>query len=182
MDACCLQKCKCVIELRVGSIFFPFKEKIYLLLKINFPWSPSLSFPLSQLLLDAFFLLCLWLLVPVYLIALVFLFLFVPPSPPFPAIVSPPSRLLLAFLQPHSPPSPGLGPPNVSFFFAGSGLAENEEATATSGPDEAIRAGGVMEGLPLIASSMAAYNFQDAAVGSPSSDPTEMFRIKSHLF
>ncbi len=54
-------------------------------------------------------------------------------------------------------------------FFYGSGLAEVEEATATSGPDEAIRAGGVMEGLPPIASSMAAYHFQDASVGSPSS-------------
>ncbi len=70
------------------------------------------------------------------------------------------------------------------FFLAGSGLAEDEAATATSGPDEAIRAGGVMECLPPIASSMAAYHFQDAAVGSPSSplsadisDPTEIFRI-----
>ncbi len=58
----------------------------------------------------------------------------------------------------HSPSSPRLGPPN-------DGLGEDEEATATSGPDEAIRAGGVMEDLPLIASSMAAYHFQDAAVG-----------------
>ncbi len=40
----------------------------------------------------------------------------------------------------HSPSSPRLGPPNY-------GLAEDEEATAKSGPEEAIRAGGVMEGL-----------------------------------
>ncbi len=31
--------------------------------------------------------------------------------------------------------------------FAGSGVTEDEETTATSGPDEAVRAGGVMEHL-----------------------------------
>ncbi len=52
---------------------------------------------------------------------------------------------------------------------SGAGVTEDVEAIAT---DEAIRAGGVMEGLPPIASSMGPswrYHFQDAAVGSPSS-------------
>jgi len=55
---------------------------------------------------------------------------------------------------------------------SGAGVTEDVEAIATSEPDEAIRAGGVMEGLPPIASSMGPswrYHFQDAAVGSPSS-------------
>lgn len=49
------------------------------------------------------------------------------------------------------------------------GLTEDGEVTATSGPDEAIKLGGVTEGLPPIASSKTEYHFQDAAVTSPSS-------------
>ncbi len=52
-------------------------------------------------------------------------------------------------------------------------LTEDGEVTAASGPDEAIRLGGVMEGLLLpITSSKTEYHFQDAAVTSPSSVPT----------
>ncbi len=184
MDACCLQKYKCVIDLRMVSIKKNiYKETLSMFKSISnltliykkaqegqyivnlFPWSPFLSFPLSQLLLNAFFLLCLWLLVPVCPLALVFLLV---PSP-FPAIVSPPALLLLALLQASLSSISRVRSSKCVLFLAGSGLAEDEAATATSRPDEAIRAGGVMEGLPPIASSMAAYHFQDAAVGSPSS-------------
>jgi hypothetical protein len=48
-------------------------------------------------------------------------------------------------------------------------LTEDGEVKAASGPDEAIRLGGVMEGLPPIASSKTEYLLQDAAVTSPSS-------------
>ncbi len=51
-------------------------------------------------------------------------------------------------------------------------LTEDGEVTAASGPDEAIRLGGVMEGLLPITSSKTEYHFQDAAVTSPSSVPT----------
>ncbi len=62
---------------------------------------------------------------------------------------------------------------------SGAGVTEDVEATATSGPDEAIRAGGVMEGLPPVASSMALYHFQDAAVASTSSVLTP---VAGHIF
>ncbi len=120
-----------MIDFRMVSIKKYYKETFFFGNKLKKGKISFISFPgllLSQLFLDAFFLLCLWLLVPVCPLALVFLF--VPPSP-FPAIVSLPS-------------------------VASRSLAASLSIT-------------VMEGLPPIASSMAAYHFQDAAVGSPSS-------------
>lgn len=88
-------------------------------------------------------------------------FFFIPPSLPSLSIVSPPSQLLPASL---SSMSLRCCSTSLQSFggLAGSGVSED-------GPDEAIRAGGVIDGLPPIASSMALYHFQGAAVGSPCS-------------